>query len=82
LLLGVGIIVALLAAFGFWLDQTPGHGTSIEQSTHTPTCEMMVMILRPVHQQLVLDRLRVRLESAGRLPLRAIRRDNLPAWYA
>jgi hypothetical protein len=36
LLLGVVIIVTLLAAIGFWLYQAPGHGTSIEQSTHAP----------------------------------------------
>jgi hypothetical protein len=36
LLLGVIIIITLLAAVGFWLYQEPGHGTSIEQSTHAP----------------------------------------------
>jgi hypothetical protein len=35
LLLGVFIIVTLLTAIGFWLYQTPGHGTSIEQPTHS-----------------------------------------------
>jgi hypothetical protein len=34
LLLGVVIILTLLIAIGFWLYQTPGHGTSIEQLTH------------------------------------------------
>jgi hypothetical protein len=36
LLLGVVIIVTLLTAIGFWLYEAPGHGTSIEQPTHTP----------------------------------------------
>jgi hypothetical protein len=31
LLLSVVIIVTLLTAIGFWLYETPGHGTSIEQ---------------------------------------------------
>jgi len=33
LLLTVFIIVTLLTAIGFWLYQSPGHGTSI---THSP----------------------------------------------
>jgi hypothetical protein len=37
LLLGVIIFIALLAAIGFRLYQSPGRGTSIEQSTHAPT---------------------------------------------
>jgi hypothetical protein len=36
LLLGVIIIVTLLTAIGFWLYHSPGHGTSIEQPTHSP----------------------------------------------
>jgi hypothetical protein len=36
LLLGVVIIVTLLIVFGFWLYQSPGHGTSIEHPTHSP----------------------------------------------
>jgi hypothetical protein len=36
LLLGVIIIITLLTAIGFWLYQAPGHGTSIERSTHAP----------------------------------------------
>jgi hypothetical protein len=32
LLLSVVIVVTLLAAIGFWLYHSPGHGTSIEQS--------------------------------------------------
>jgi hypothetical protein len=36
LLLGVVIIMTLLTVIGFWLYQAPGHGTSIEQSTHAP----------------------------------------------
>jgi hypothetical protein len=39
LLLGVIIIVTLVTAIGFWLYQTPGHGTSIEQPTHSPAPE-------------------------------------------
>jgi hypothetical protein len=35
LLLGVVIIVTLLTAIGFWLYQAPGHGTLIEQPTHS-----------------------------------------------
>jgi hypothetical protein len=37
LLLGVVIIVTLVAAIGFWLYQSSGHGTSIEQTTHSAT---------------------------------------------
>jgi hypothetical protein len=36
LLLWVVIIGTLLTAFGFWLYQTPGHSTSIEQPSHAP----------------------------------------------
>jgi hypothetical protein len=36
LLLWVVILVTLLIAIGFWLYRAPGHGTSIEQPTHTP----------------------------------------------
>jgi hypothetical protein len=36
LLLSVVIIVTLLTAIGFWLYETPGHGTSIEQPAQTP----------------------------------------------
>jgi hypothetical protein len=34
LLLGVVIVVALVAAVGVWLFQSPGHGTPIEQPAH------------------------------------------------
>lgn len=34
LLLGVVIVVALVAAVGVYLFNSPGHGTSIEQPTH------------------------------------------------
>jgi hypothetical protein len=37
LLLGVVIIVTLVAAIGFWLYQSPSHGRSIEQPTHSVT---------------------------------------------
>jgi hypothetical protein len=36
LLLCVVIIVTLLTAIGFWLYQSPGHGTSIVQPAHGP----------------------------------------------
>jgi hypothetical protein len=36
LLLSVVIFVTVLAAVGFWLYHAPGHGTSIEQPTHSP----------------------------------------------
>ena len=35
-LLGAVIIVTLVTAIFFWLYETPGHGTSIEQSSRTP----------------------------------------------
>jgi hypothetical protein len=38
-LLGVVIIVTLLVAIAFWLYQAPGHGTSIEQPTHSPASD-------------------------------------------
>ena len=34
--LTVVIVVATLTALGLWLNQQPGHGVSIEQSTHAP----------------------------------------------
>jgi hypothetical protein len=37
LLLGIAIIVMLVAAIGFWLYHSPGHGTSIEQPSHSAT---------------------------------------------
>jgi len=37
LLLSVFIIVTLVAAIGFWLYQSPGRGTSIEQPTQSAT---------------------------------------------
>jgi hypothetical protein len=36
LLLSVVIIVTLLTAIGFWLYETPGHGSSIAQPTNAP----------------------------------------------
>ena len=36
LLLTVLIIVTLVTAIGFWLYQSPAHGTSIEQPAHSP----------------------------------------------
>jgi hypothetical protein len=39
LLLGVVIILTLVTAIGFWLYQSPGRGTSIEQPTHSPAPE-------------------------------------------
>jgi hypothetical protein len=36
LLLGVVIVVTLLTALGFWLYQSHGHGTSIEQPAQSP----------------------------------------------
>jgi hypothetical protein len=36
LLLSVVIVVTLLIALGFWLYQSHGHGTSIEQRTDAP----------------------------------------------
>jgi hypothetical protein len=35
LLLSVVIVLTLLAAICFWLYHAPGHGTSIEQPTHS-----------------------------------------------
>jgi hypothetical protein len=35
-LLGAVIIVTLVTAIFFWLYETPGQGSSIEQSTRTP----------------------------------------------
>jgi hypothetical protein len=37
LLLGVVIIVTPVTAIGFWLYQSPGRGTSIEQPTVSAT---------------------------------------------
>jgi hypothetical protein len=45
LLLGVVIIVTLVGAIGFWLYQSPGLGTSIEQPTHSAS-PRQVMVSR------------------------------------